>query len=108
MVPDVERLGDKRRLFELRLLHASERSVRGHSAVVCGSGNELRIDLLSGERGLDQRLALLDHPSTRFRRRRKAYRLRNRAGPDQETGSRIASPGDQPEQHQKKYRLKRC
>ena len=68
LVTDVERLGDERRLLQLLLLDAGERALIGKAAARARPRDQLRIDLLAGERRLDQRLALLDHAGARFGR----------------------------------------
>ncbi len=108
LITHVQRLGDERRLLKLGLLDAGERTAIGNAAALRG-GDQLRIDLLAGERSLDQRLPLLDHPGARLGGCRQADRLGRGGGigtRDQPRG-RIAGPGDQSEQHQKKHRLER-
>ena len=108
LVANVERLRDERRLLELRLLNAGERAIIGNSAALDGGCNQLRIDLLASERRFDERLALLDHPCPSFGRCGKAHRDGRRARASDQPGRGIACPGNKPEQHQKKHRLKRC
>ena len=109
LVADVERLGDQRRLLELRCLDAREWAAIGDAAGLCRSGDQLRIDLLSRKRVFDDSLALLDQPGASFggggkARRRNCCEARTRHQPS----GCIARPADEPEQGNKKHRLKRC
>ena len=99
LVADVERLGDERGLLELLLLDPGERAIGGEAA---GGGRGLdqrRIDLRAAQRGLDQRLALLDLAGAGFGRRRQAGEA-DAVGADEEACGGIARPGDEPEHDQ--------
>ena len=72
LVANVERLGDERGLLELLLLDAGERAVLGEAAARRRRRSAAGSIFWPRERGLDQRLALLDHPGAGFGRCRKA------------------------------------
>ena len=106
LVTDVERFRDQRRLRKLLLLDAGERAV-GRKAPAGGGRDQLGIDFLSRERGLDQRLALFDCLGARLRCGGKADDS-GHMGSAHQAGCGITSPDNQAEHDQKKHRLKRC
>ena len=102
LVADVERSGDERRLLKLVLLDTRQRAIPRETAVGGGGSDHLRIDLLTGQRRLDQRLALLDQARPRLSRGGEAGM---RAGDEARRG--IACPCEHAEKEDEEDNLDR-
>ena len=99
LVANVKRLRDERGLRELLLLDPGERAVLATRPLSAAAAISCGIDLLAGERGFDQRLALFDLTGAGFGRVRN--RLHGRAD-GRSAGSGVAGPADQPSRTTKK------
>ena len=77
-------------------------------AAAVAAATSVRIDLLAGKGGFDDRLALFDHLRAGFGRGGKRDGCSCGAGTGEQLSGGIAGPADETEQRNEKHRLKRC